>query len=466
MRSSQTDFLRHKAEGGGRVMRTLLAIPILFLAASFAVATAPPEEDPPASPEGKALNKLYELCRRRDAEAVRQAYEQIAKDFTGKDVADQAAYEYALFQLWEGRLDQAQDLFLSLKRSGRENRFVSRAVLCLSAVARERKDERAMLGYLEEAANAKAAPTSRNFKDTLNARQEALMKLGRHYRGKGDFKKALDYFTRWEVPQTGCGTCDFEMQMECGREITVCRLHLGDHAGLARDGLLVLQKYDGINAFNAGILCRLYGDAGQLDDLRRLVDDHDKTRKPHPDDDLRNPNRQLRELLHVETLAQEKNVAALVELCQDESKTPGQGFAASSHCPREAVHSAAAEALGSLDAVDAVRSALAEKPYLTTWLVYALGRSNSPAALRALAELAEQQRGKSGRYMTDDIAYALALKGEPGRKVLKRLAERKQSEMGQSAREWLEMEANPDWPEATWPHPKAGSLPKTLPDPR
>jgi tetratricopeptide (TPR) repeat protein len=456
------------ADGGGRVMRTLLAIPILFLASWLTVATVPPEEDPPASPERKAMDKLYELCRGRDAEVVRQAYEQIAKDFPGKDVADEATYGYALFQLWgEGRLDKAQDLFLSLKRSGHENRWVSRAVFGLTAVTRKRKDERAMLGYLEEAANAKADPTSRNFDEAHYVRQEALMTLGRHYRGKGDFKKALDYFTRWESPQGGCGTCELFMRLECGREITVCRLHLGDHAGIARESLIALQKYDGMSPFHAGILCRLYGEAGQLDDLRRMVDDYDKTRKPNPDD-LRNPNRQLRELLHVEALAREKNVAALVDLCQDESKTPQvPGFAASVHSPFEAIHSAAAEALGSLDAVDAVRSALAEKPYLTTWLVYALWRSNSPAALQALAELAEQQPGKSDRFMhmTDDIAYSLALKGEPGRKVLKRFAE-KQTAMGESAREWIEKEAKPDWPEATWPHPKAGSLPKTLPDPR
>jgi tetratricopeptide (TPR) repeat protein len=413
---------------------------------------------------------MLDLFREGDAGAVREAYEQLAKDFPGKEVADEAAYWYANFHFGQGRLDKAQDLLLSLKRSGRQNRWVSRAVLGLSEVASKRGDERAMLGYLEEALTVKAAPTGRNLMDTLDTRQEALIRLGRHYRDKGDFNKALDYFIRWE-PRSGCGNCWLEMRMEREREITVCRLHLGDHAGVVRASLLGLRQDGGVSRFDAGILCRLYGDAGQLDDLRRLLEDYDATRKRDPRDG-REPSRDLRELVRIESLARKKDVAALVALCQDESK--GSGTSASRHALADPVHSAGAEALGALDGVDAVRSALAKKPNLTTWLVYALGRSNSPAALQALAELAEQERDFSDGSMTDDIAYALALKGEPGRKVLKRLAEQQRSDMGQRAREWLARGVEPDRPEATWPYcpgatwppPKAGSLPKTLPDPR
>jgi hypothetical protein len=441
-------------------MRTLLAI--LFLAASLTVVASPPDEDPPPSPESKALSKMLRLFGKGDAGAVRQAYEQLAKDFPGKEVADEAAYHYAYFQLWEGRLDKAQDLLLSLKRSGRENRWVSRAVLGLSEVAKERGDERAMLGYLEEALKVKAAPTGRNLMDTLDTRQEAFMRLGRHYRDEGDFNKALDYFIRWE-PHSWCGTCQFELQMERWREITLCELHLGDHAVVVRASLLGLQEDGGLTGFDSRVLYSLYSDAGQLDDLRRLLDDYDAKRKRDPLDD-REPTRELRELLRIEALARNKDVAALVDLCLDDSK--GRGTSACDHALRDPVHSAGAEALGALDAVEAMRSALAEKPILTAFLTYALARSKSPAALEALAELAEQQRGDSRSHLTEDIAYALALKGEAGRKVLKRLAEQKQSTMGSDARVWLEKKAKPAWPEATWPHPKAGSLPKTLPEPR
>jgi hypothetical protein len=38
--------------------------------------------------------------------------------------------------------------------------------------------------------------------------------------------------------------------------------------------------------------------------------------------------------------------------------------------------------------------------------------------------------------------------------------------MGEAAREWLGRKAERAWPAATWPRPKAGSLPKTFSDAR
>jgi thioredoxin-like negative regulator of GroEL len=175
-------------------MKTLLAIPILFLAASLTDATTLPEADPPLPPERKALDKLLELFREGDTRAVQQAYERLARDFPGKEAADEATWQYANFHFDQERLDKAQDLLLSLKRSGRENRWASSAVIALSEVAGKGGDERAMLGYLEEALKVKAAPAGRNLMDTLDTRQKAVIRLAHHYREKGDFNKALDYF--------------------------------------------------------------------------------------------------------------------------------------------------------------------------------------------------------------------------------------------------------------------------------
>jgi hypothetical protein len=114
--------------------------------------------------------------------------------------------------------------------------------------------------------------------------------------------------------------------------------------------------------------------------------------------------------------------------------------------------------------VDAIKSALGKRPKVTGWLIYALGRSSAPSALEVLTEAAERER--DGDYeFKDNIAHALALKGEPGKNVLKRLAEQK-SMMGYMAQVWLKHKAEPAWPEPTWPRPKAGSLPKALPDTR
>jgi hypothetical protein len=85
-------------------------------------------------------------------------------------------------------------------------------------------------------------------------------------------------------------------------------------------------------------------------------------------------------------------------------------------------------------------------------------------ALEVLTNAAEREPGDRYEF-ADNIAYALALKGEPGKKVLKRLANQK-SALGEVASDWLERNAEPAWPAATWPRPKAGSLPRSLPDSR
>src|SRR5207247_607630 len=140
-------------------------------------AVAPPDIVQLPTHERKALDKLLAPIRAGDAKAAQQAYEQLAKAFPGKEVAYEAAWYYACFHSEQGRLDKAQDLLLSLRRAGRENRWSSLALIGLSEVAQKRGDERAMLGYLEEAVKARAAPTARNLMDTLDTRQEAHIRL-------------------------------------------------------------------------------------------------------------------------------------------------------------------------------------------------------------------------------------------------------------------------------------------------
>ncbi len=77
-----------------------------------------------------------------------------------------------------------------------------------------------------------------------------------------------------------------------------------------------------------------------------------------------------------------------------------------------------------------------------------------------LTEFAERTRGDDA-ILAENIAYALALHGEPGKKVLKRLAGGS-SALAREAGEWSDRKVEPAWPAPTWPRPRAGSLPKTL----
>jgi len=196
-----------------------------------------------------------------------------------------------------------------------------------------------------------------------------------------------------------------------------------------------------------------------------MLDHYEKTRKKRPPEEepIRPPTHDLRGLLRAQALAEKKDVAALVALCQE-----GQddSIEASRDGMRDLTRSSAAEALAGLGGaeVEAIKSALDKRPKATGWLIYALGRSGTPSALDVLQKLAEQEGGDE-EYRTQNIAHALALNGEAGKKVLKRLAEQ-ESEMGETAREWLQRKAKPTWPAPTWSRPKAGSLPKTVPDAR
>jgi hypothetical protein len=443
-------------------MTMQLAIPVLVLITSFTVPTESREEEPPPTPARKALNKLLDSIYAGDAKASQQDYEQLTKNFSGKEVADEAAWHYALFHLRQRNLDKGQDLLLSLKQSGRKNRWVSQALITLADVAQQRRDERAMLGFLVEALQAPAAPAGRNLMDTIDTRQEAFIRLARHYRDKGDFKKALDYFTRWQ-PQSWCGTCRASMEAERAQEIILCQLHLGDHATAMRNIFRRLQKEDWLINFDAWVLWRLYSDAGQLGDLRAMLDHYEKGR----DERLRaethdpSPTYGLRGLLRVQALAEKKDVAALVTLCRGEIQY--ESLETSRNGRRDLIHSAAAETLAGIGGgeVEAINSALEKRPKVTGWLIYALGRSRAPSALDVLQKVAEQEGGDED-YRTQNIAYALALRGDAGKQVLKRLAEQK-SEMGEAARQWLQRKAEPAWPVPTWPRPQAGSLPKTVP---
>lgn len=446
-------------------MRVLLALPVVLLMASFAAASEPPENELPPTPERKALSKLLDSIYAGEAKAAQQAYEQLVKDFFDKEVADEAAWHYACFHCRQRNLHKGQDLLLSLKRSGRKNRWVSQALIYLADLAKQRGDERAMLGYLDEALKAPATPTGRNLMDTLDTRQEAFIRLARHYRDKGDFKKALDYFTRWE-PQSWCGTCLASMKPEREQEIILCQLRLGDHAVVIQDIFRRLQKKDWLSNFDAWVLWRLYTDTGQLGDLRAMLDRYEKGRNERPREEKGDPSptHGLRGLLRVQALAEKKDVAALVALCHEEI---GYGSLETSRDGRrDLIHSAAAEALAGIGGaeVEAIYSALDKTPQVTGWLIYALGRSLAPSALDVLRKAAAHE-GHDEDYRAQNIAYALALKGEAGKQVLKRLAEQK-SEIGEAAKQWLERKAEPAWPAPTWPRPKAGSLPKSVPDSR
>src|SRR5262249_22821524 len=159
-----------------------------------------------------------------------------------------------------------------------------------------------------------------------------------------------------------------------------------------------------------------------LGDLRGMLDGYEKAAKKRPQETERDrpPTQDLRELLRVQPLAEKKDVAALVALCQED--VGYESLMVYRDAERYLTQSAAAEALAGLGGaeVEAIKSALGKGPKVTGWLIYALGRSGAPSALKVLTEAAEREQGEDFERFERavNLAYALALKGEPGKQVL------------------------------------------------
>jgi len=202
-------------------MKMLPAVRALVLTNVLTVAVLPLAAEQPLTPARQALDRLHTAIRQADAQAAQQAYAQLGKDFAGTDTADEASWEYACFLTKRGQFDQAQQLLVSLRQSGRENLWVSQALLGLADVAQRRGDEKAMLAYLEEALQAKPAPKGRNCLVPFDPAQVALPRLAEYYRDKGDYRKAIHYFSRWK-PRSFCGTCMQLMERERDQEIALC----------------------------------------------------------------------------------------------------------------------------------------------------------------------------------------------------------------------------------------------------
>jgi hypothetical protein len=462
---------------------SFLTLPIL----AILVAAEPTEKDPRSSPEYQALARLMAPIADGDDKAAQQAYEKLVKEFSGKPVADEATWKYACFHYQRGRLDQAQELLLSLRRSGRDNASVSMALIALADVAQERGDERAMIGYLEEAQKTKATPTGRNLMDTLDTRQEAMIRLARHYQSRGEFKKAYECWVLWE-PKSWSATTAYQLRWMRWRQMAQCQLQAGDNLGFVRERWRELQNDEGPGPYYSWLLWCLYDDAGQLADLRAIVEAHEKSRKKYSPDEKRAlldalekkmrmsedievrrraekeydalrsppPTQDLQDILRVQDLLEKKDVAALIALCQKYSPPGAKVLEDGIRCLNGSVGAEALARMGGAE-VEAIKSALARNPEAAAWLIYALGRSGDSKATDVLKKLAKEE-GDNNYSTAQNIAYALALR-DPYE--LRQFAEGKEL-MAKAAREWIGRRAEPICPKPNWPAPKAGSLPKTL----
>ena len=159
------------------------------------------------------------------------------------------------------------------------------------------------------------------------------------------------------------------------------------------------------------------------------------------------PTWPIRESLRITKLAEQKDVAALIAITQQAGSVNGPTFEDGG---RDWRCKLAAEALATCGGkeVPALREAIGNGPTNQSWLIYALGKSPAPAALAVLDDLSKKEKGGD----CDNVAYAIFLKGEAGKKLLSQIVERDDNGMRAAAKRWLE---KPPSDAFSWPRPDA-----------
>ncbi len=117
----------------------------------------------------------------------------------------------------------------------------------------------------------------------VSARPTQLESVALAFYKQGQFKEALEAYTRW-TPRSFCANCSYSMHDIRYRRIALCHSHLGDHTAAARVCLEAAGTQTMGDIGVAVFMIQLYREAGQLDDLGPLLDAIEKgiIDKQHP----------------------------------------------------------------------------------------------------------------------------------------------------------------------------------------
>jgi hypothetical protein len=134
-----------------------------------------------------------------------------------------------------------------------------------------------MVATLERIIAAPCAETMLGVMDASNTHNRAYELLGGHYVRTRQWERALDSYSRWR-PSSWCGNCSASLQLRQKNALLICLVHTGNHAAAANAAWKTVangRSFDGSASWHmaALTLIRLYEEAGQRDDLVRILDE-------------------------------------------------------------------------------------------------------------------------------------------------------------------------------------------------
>ncbi len=328
-------------------------------------------------------------------------------------VIDIDAQRFALAAARErtGDLEGAKRDLARIAKDARSAAAVA-AHLRLAAIAEKAGDQAAALAHLEAAV---ALPEGLPQRGVNGDRQDAIVRLGRHWLAAGDADKALGYFERWK-PESFCGNGVVEIQAERDYQIARCLIATGDPGRAFREHLhrwITSTDGDllvGSDARIPELIITLHAD-----DLEALVREIDAGGATHRTASL------TRALTRIAIARRDDDVAALIA-----ALVPNGNFVPTLRSPHDAhAVTAASKALGELgpkawpalrkrwvDLTDGLaqdRDAWSKAQGERIWVVDAISRVRQPPeARRFLQELRHRaQKGESVGVPLDELRIAL-----------------------------------------------------------
>ncbi len=355
------------------------------------------------------------------------------------------------------------DLLEEIVRRYPNTRIHVLAQVAMGEVYQELGDERKMVAAYERAIDLPRTPTRLHLMDASDTNNRAYEALGDCYMKHRKWQSALPMWTAWK-PQSWCGTCWASMERSRKKSIALCQLHLGSHRAAANT--LLEGYFHGALGQSSSItlmLIHLYSQAGQIEDLGLMMSDYeaawlanmkDSSTKSIEELMKYSPTRTYREFVQISKWAAEKDVAKLITVCQKTGRSSVKTFDKSTRFGQCRM---AATGLANCDGeeVEQIEEALARGQGCKSWLIYALGRSESPQSEFVLERLAR----RVNQYDAENVAYAIWLKGERGREMLHKIANGRKYQISWLAKKWLKLDHDE---KATWPPVQENSLPETF----
>lgn len=289
--------------------------------------------------------------------------------------------------------------------------------------AHELVREAAMVKHLEHAAKAAPMPTKRGIMDTSDTRQTALVRLGKHYQKKGEYRTALEYFTQWK-PGSWCGNGLAQFQYERDLSIAECLRAMGHANRAVNEHLMPYLGGDGERLLYfdhriPALVVEIHEEQGDLDGLIRRLRPLAKA-TPSGTVFIARELAQIRMWRRdgkiTELIAQLRHQGSFVpdiRRVYDNWRAPAAARALAEFGGKEfPALKKRYEAMLARQAAGGNDMEYGDR----LWVVYAIGLSHSPGAGAYLSELVNRDqdaRGTAG-VGRDDLRYALSLAGAGG----------------------------------------------------